>query len=193
MLGLGGLQGLVGWWMVKSGFKDKPNYQSRPRVSTYRLLVHNSFAVFLYSYLLYNGVSLLYFNTNKSLKSGSSLKFSKRWVVLLLHLFIFNLLSGVTVAGIDAGKVFNTWPDMNGAFIPNNYWDKSKSTKNIFENCATVQFNHRIFAYCTYVATMLFYLKSRKMRFPKNIKFGIISLTFLINFQLINGILMLLN
>lgn len=42
--------------------------------------------------------------------------------ILLLHLIAFNLVSGVSVAGIDAGKVFNTWPSMNGAFIPSDYW-----------------------------------------------------------------------
>lgn len=58
--------------------------------------------------------------------------------ILLLHFIAFNLISGVSVAGIDAGKVFNTWPLMNGAIIPSDYWKDYKGWRNLFENCSTV-------------------------------------------------------
>ena len=59
MLGLGGLQGLIGWWMVKSGINKIQDYQNTPRVSTYRLMVHNGMAMSLYSALLYHGILML--------------------------------------------------------------------------------------------------------------------------------------
>ncbi len=59
LLGLGGLQGGIGWWMVKSGLTEKPDYQSRPRVSPYRLAAHLAMATTLYSGLLWNSFSLL--------------------------------------------------------------------------------------------------------------------------------------
>ena len=190
---LGGFQGLIGWWMVKSGFEKKPKYQSRPRVSTYRLLTHNSFALILYSSLLYNSIILLtplkYKANLQTLKNISKIK---KVSILLLHLVALNLISGVTVAGIDAGKVFNTWPLMNGAIIPNNYWDKKKRLSNLFENCATVQFNHRTFAYITYFVSMVYFFKFRKVKLPVQFIYGNRLLVFFINFQIANGVLMVL-
>ena len=59
LLSIGGLQGLIGWWMVKSGMKDKPDYQVRPRVSVYRLFVHLNMALIIYTGLFWNGLTLL--------------------------------------------------------------------------------------------------------------------------------------
>ena len=59
LLGLGALQGGIGWWMVKSGLKEKPDYQNRPRVSPYRLSAHLMMAITLYSGLLWHSFSLL--------------------------------------------------------------------------------------------------------------------------------------
>lgn len=59
LLGLGGMQGMIGWWMVKSGLKEKPEYQDRPRVSPYRLMTHLMMATMIYSGVLYNAFTLL--------------------------------------------------------------------------------------------------------------------------------------
>ncbi len=180
---LGGFQGLIGWWMVKSGFEKKPNYQSRPRVSTYRLLTHNSLALILYSSLLYNSLLLLTpLKYKASFQMLKDIKKIKKFSIILLHLIALNLLTGVTVAGIDAGKVFNTWPLMNGAIIPKNYWQQKKGFYNFFENCATVQFNHRFFAYLTYFTSLLFFFKMRKMVLPRPFFFAGKGLFFLVNF-----------
>jgi cytochrome c oxidase assembly protein subunit 15 len=56
----------------------------------------------------------------------------------MLHTSILNILTGVTVAGIDAGKVFNTWPLMGSSLIPNDLWRSSLGIRNLFENCSTV-------------------------------------------------------
>ena len=72
-----------------------------------------------------------------------------------------NLVSGASVAGIQAGKVFNTWPSMNGAFIPSDYWKNKLGWRNCFENKSTVQFNHRIFAYNTLLFVLLGFFRFR--------------------------------
>ena len=193
LLGFGGLQGLIGWWMVKSGLKSKPDYQSRPRVSTYRLLVHNSCAVFIYSVLFYHGL-ILTKQASKALneKQFANVAKSKKAAILLIHLVALNLLSGVTVAGIDAGKVFNTWPSMNGALVPNNIWRTDLSWRNLFENYATVQFNHRNLAYITYIASLMVFLKFRRVNLPKSVRRGINSVFLSVNGQVALGIWMLL-
>lgn len=105
--------------MVKSGMKDKPAYQSRPRVSTYRLSVHLNTAIIIYSILLWNALNLLkpQINGNKiSEFSAKNMKSMRRGAILILHFIAFNILSGVFVAGIDAGKLYNTWPLMNSEY-----------------------------------------------------------------------------
>ena len=114
---LGGLQGLIGWWMVRSGLQPKPQYQTKPRVSVYRLFVHLNMAMVIYSVSLWHGLVLLRkpveltwtaqnFRRMRVLRIGS---------VSMLGLIALNISSGSIVAGLDAGKVFNTWPLMNGA------------------------------------------------------------------------------
>lgn len=95
-------------------------------MSPYRLAVHLGFAVSLYSITLYHAFLLLRPNRIKvSATINEFLKYQKvrKLAIGTAHCFIFNLLTGVTVAGIDAGKVFNTWPTMNGAWIPGDYWN----------------------------------------------------------------------
>lgn len=65
------------------------------------------------------------------------------------------MVSGASVAGIQAGKVFNTWPLMNGSFVPSDYWRPSLEWRNFFENKSAVQFNHRLFAYNTLFFVLL--------------------------------------
>ena len=192
LLLFGGFQGLIGWWMVKSGFNKKPDYQSRPRVSTYRLLVHNSFAVLIYGVLSYHAIVLSKFaKYSPSPAQMTNLVKSRKAAILLIHLVAFNLLSGVTVAGIDAGKVFNTWPLMNGKFIPDGYWKPNLQIKNFFENYANTQFNHRTFAYITYIASLVMFFRFRKAGLPNKVKWGFNSVFATVHLQVLNGILML--
>lgn len=119
-------QGLVGWWMVKSGLTKKPDYQSRPRVSTYRLFVHLNNAIIIYGFLLWNGLTLLSpaHEAIVNVNNFKHLEKIRKLSIFILLALSLNIMSGVTVAGIDAGKVFNTWPLMNGAIMPSGYWKK---------------------------------------------------------------------
>lgn len=183
LLLLGGLQGLVGWWMVKSGLKEKAQYHVSPKVSTYRLIAHNLMAIFLYSTLLFTGLSIWV----KPMARGEA-KPIFRYALVLVHLAACNLISGAAAAGIDAGSVYNTWPRMNGKFIPKDYWKPQLGLRNFFENRACVQFNHRMFGYITYTSVMLMYYNSLQKGLPFKARFAMFALLLLVNFQLINGV-----
>lgn len=106
ILGLGALQGGIGWWMVKSGLNEKPEYQSRPRVSPYRLMTHLMMATTLYSALLWHSFILLVKPTvvepHEILKLAYLRKIRMIGIVLLKCLLL-NILTGALVAGIGAG------------------------------------------------------------------------------------------
>ena len=109
-------------------------------------------AIMLYSFVLWNAMTLL--------REPAELRYNKlNWRSMLkvrtmaigvIHLLALNISSGSIVAGLDAGQVFNTWPLMNGSFVPGGYFKQEKGWRNGFENMANVQFNHRILAYVTY-------------------------------------------
>lgn len=117
LLGIGGLQGLIGWWMVRSGLGPKPAYQTQPRVSVYRLFVHLNTAIFIYSVLFWNGLTLLRPapETTWRVLNDSHLLKTRKFAMIAIHLLALTIGAGSIVAGIDAGKVFNTWPLMNGS------------------------------------------------------------------------------
>lgn len=131
---LGGLQGVLGWYMVKSGLVDNP------RVSHYRLTAHLGAAVLLYGCLLWVALSLR--RGGPVYRSGPAQL--ARGLVALLFLMI---LSGGLVAGTRAGFVFNTFPLMGDSFVPPGIYTAEPFWLSMFEDLATIQFNHRLFAY----------------------------------------------
>lgn len=139
---LGGLQGALGWYMVKSGLVDRVD------VSQYRLAAHFGLAVAILGYTLW---LLLGLSERQAARGGAPAIVA--WLVLLL-IFV-QLLSGALVAGIDGGLGFNTWPLLNGAFIPSGLGEASPWYLNLFENPLTVQFDHRMLGYAVVVATVL--------------------------------------
>ena len=93
LLALGGMQGLIGWWMVKSGLKEKPEYQNRPRVSPYRLATHLSMATILYSGLIWNSFNLLIKPTEVDAGDVAKLKYLRGLRItgiILIKCLIFN-------------------------------------------------------------------------------------------------------
>ncbi len=131
---MGGLQGLLGWYMVKSGLVDNP------RVSQYRLTAHLGLAFAIYAYMLWLAFELLFTRARVSpVGPGRSL-----WLVGLVYLMI---LSGGLVAGTRAGFAYSTWPLMGTTFIPPGLYSLSPAWLSAFEDITTIQFNHRIFAY----------------------------------------------
>ncbi len=139
----GGLQGLLGWYMVKSGLVDNPD------VSQYRLTAHLGFAVVLYGYMLWVAQDLWY-SRDRVAAAGAN---KALWLVLLVFLMI---LSGGLVAGTRAGFTFNTWPLMGNSFFPPGLYGMEPAWLSAFEDLGTVQFNHRIFAYVLAALVTLF-------------------------------------
>ena len=135
---LGGCQGLLGWYMVKSGLVDNP------RVSQYRLTAHLGLAVAIYAYMLWLAFELLFTSRARPPAAGSSLG---RWSLVLVGLLFLMILSGGLVAGTRAGFAYSTWPLMGDSFIPRGLYAGTPAWLDMFEDITTVQFNHRMFAY----------------------------------------------
>ena len=136
--------------MVKSGFVD------RIEVSQYRLAVHLGMAFVILGYLFTLFLSL------SERTCGSWLNPVSIFVILIL----ITIVSGALVAGLNAGFMFNSWPLMDGNFIPAGYWQPALGPRNIFENMATVQFNHRTMAYLSFLSIAAGYFYARKYYRP---------------------------
>ncbi len=135
---LGGCQGLLGWYMVKSGLVDNP------RVSQYRLTAHLGLAVAIYAYMLWLAFELLFTSRARPPAAGNALG---RWSLVLVGLLFLMILSGGLVAGTRAGFAYSTWPLMGDSFIPRGLYAGTPAWLDMFEDITTVQFNHRMFAY----------------------------------------------
>jgi cytochrome c oxidase assembly protein subunit 15 len=157
---LGGLQGALGWYMVKSGLVDRTD------VSQYRLAAHFGVALSILGYTLW-----LLFGLGHEGAAGRKTKGSRAPAVVaggLLALIFLQLLAGALVAGLDAGLGYNTWPLINGAFIPNGLFEATPRYLNVFENPLTVQFDHRMIGYTVVIAALaqLAWLSLRKAPTP---------------------------
>lgn len=143
LLGLGGLQGLIGWWMVTSGLAVRTD------VSQYRLAVHLTLAFFILAYTawLYACLTPSWSPAPEQATEELPRAAAGSWSVALLVLLFIQIFLGGLVAGLDAGLTFNTWPLMDGAFIPSGLWIMDPGWINHFENVLTVQFQHRMTAY----------------------------------------------
>jgi len=141
---LGALQGLLGWYMVKSGLVDNPH------VSQYRLTAHLALAVLIYGYMLWLGLRLWY--DGESHEAAPRRLRSMTFAVSAL--IVVTLLSGGFVAGLKAGLIYNTFPLMNGQWIPDGMLAVQPVILNPFENIVTVQFDHRWLAIATLVAVL---------------------------------------
>jgi cytochrome c oxidase assembly protein subunit 15 len=139
---MGGFQGLLGWYMVKSGLVDKPD------VSQYRLTAHLGVAVAIYAYMLWISFELLSGSVRN--RTGRDSPYS-RVAMLLVGLVYLMILSGGLVAGTDAGFSYPTWPLMGPTFIPEGLYSGSPAWLAAFEDVTTIQFNHRMFAYLLFV------------------------------------------
>ena len=153
---LGGLQGLLGWYMVKSGLVDKPD------VSQYRLTAHLGLALVIYAYLLWILFGLILKKTTQATPLAS------RWFAgFLLALIAITISSGGFVAGLKAGHAYNTFPLMGGQWLPPAGWMLEPGWRNLFENIATVQFVHRVLATTTFLAILVFWLKLLRQTLPR--------------------------
>ncbi|MCK4834485.1 MAG: COX15/CtaA family protein [Gammaproteobacteria bacterium] len=153
MFVLGGLQGLMGWYMVKSGLVNDPH------VSQYRLTAHLGLAVVIYTYMFWIALKLLYPKINMSENIRNNLG---RLSMIITGIIIITILSGGFVAGTRAGFAFNTFPLMDGRLIPAGLFEHSPVWRNFFENIVTVQFDHRVMATLLFLIIPVFWIKAAK-------------------------------
>lgn len=156
---LGGLQGAIGWWMVASGLTGEMT-----RVASYRLAVHLGLAFIILGYIAW--YVLLLGRTDADLMQARRGRERKLYGMAtgLLHLSFVQILLGALVAGINAGRGFPTWPDMNGEFFPSNalYVPDGALWRAFFENEGMVQFQHRMVAYLLLVFGLMVWNRARK-------------------------------
>lgn len=184
MVVLGGLQGVLGWYMVQSGLVDVPH------VSQYRLTAHLGLAFLIYGYILWIAFDLLW--PNSAGKPGADHRGLRRLSVLIPCLVFVTVLSGGFVAGLKAGLIHNTFPLMGGRVVPEGILYLDPAWRNGFENPVTVQFNHRILATLLFVLVPVFWHHSRRHALPRRIRIGFHLLLAILLIQVGLGIATLL-
>ena len=147
VLALGGLQGLIGWYMVKSGLVDRVD------VSHYRLALHLGTAFLILGLIVWLALDLA--PRRQETRLGTIGRWPVRMAVAIVALVFLQVLLGALVAGLKAGLTYNTWPLMDGNFIPNGLATLEPWYQNLFENITTVQFNHRMVAYLVVALAVL--------------------------------------
>ncbi len=139
MFVLGGAQGLLGWYMVKSGLAERGD------VSQYRLAAHLALAFAIYGYMLWVALGLL-IPAGPAAHGPHRPHRPRRLAAVVLAWSALTVVAGAFVAGLDAGHAYNTFPLMDGAVVPEGMFLLSPWPVNFFENTATVQFTHRVLA-----------------------------------------------
>lgn len=173
---LGGLQGLMGWYMVKSGLIDRPD------VSHFRLAVHFGLALFIVGYLFWIFMDLTDFKKNQRVRDPLLTKLTLGFLVLL----VIQITYGAFVAGLDAGIGYNTFPKMNGHWIPRQILFIEPAWLNFLENPAALQFTHRMLGWLVAFVSLALFVLSRVRDLAstqKNI-FSLVSVMVLIQFLL---------
>ncbi|MBV9825926.1 MAG: COX15/CtaA family protein [Alphaproteobacteria bacterium] len=168
---LGGAQGALGWYMVKSGLAD------RIEVSQYRLTAHLVLALAIYALTLWIALGLLAESSVAAQTSGNRSPPTpasgaaapacwRRASELLIALVALTITAGGFVAGLNAGLTYNTFPLMDGRLVPAGYARLEPFVRNWFENVPAVQFDHRLLAETTVTAIVVVWLIGRRALLP---------------------------
>lgn len=161
---LGGLQGALGWWMVSSGLSERVD------VSQYRLAAHLSLAVALLSAMFWLALDLW-----PAAATPVSIRL-KRGAMVLAAGVGAQIVLGAFVAGLRAGRTFNTWPLMDGQFVPEGYFDGAPGFNDLFETIAAVQFNHRLGAYLLAAGALWFFVAARRTAAEERARYVVIAI-----------------
>jgi len=128
------LQGFIGWYMVSSGLIKNND------VSHFRLSIHLSLALFILCLIFWY---ILDINQIKKFH----IKISNLFLLFILKLIVLQIVLGAFLSGLDGGLIYNSWPDMNGSFFPNDVGYKDLINTQLLSNPSIVQFLHRLIAY----------------------------------------------
>jgi cytochrome c oxidase assembly protein subunit 15 len=178
LLILGGFQGFLGWYMVKSGLVDNPD------VSHFRLAAHLTTAFITFAYTFWVALDLMFPN-----KKEINLKFRKL-VRFGLAILLLQIIYGAFVAGLDAGFIHNHWPMMSeGKFMHETvYSEQNPIYQNFIEGKSGVQFVHRILAYLVVFVVFLIWKQSRKLPRANYQNSAINALLILVGLQFVLGV-----
>jgi len=177
---LGALQGAVGWWMVASGLVN------RVEVSQYRLATHLVLACAIFTAIVWTVQSLS--------QRAAALPARLRWSAAgLLLLVLVQIYLGALVAGLRAGLIYNTWPLIDGTFVPaaDSLFANAPAWRNLFENPLTVQFDHRMVAYALWAFAVLHVVDAARTRTAPALM-GALALAAAVTVQAALGILTLI-
>ncbi|BDW93177.1 COX15/CtaA family protein [Flagellimonas marinaquae] len=182
LLFMGGFQGFLGWYMVKSGLVDRPD------VSHYRLAAHLTTAFLTFAYSFWVALDLIYPN-RKEVDTKIRNLIRVGLVVLLLQ-----IVWGAFVAGLDAGFIHNHWPLMNEGKLMHEtvYIEQQPVIKNFYEGKSGVQFVHRYLAYIVVALIGVIWYRTRKISTTALQEKGLKTLLALVFVQFILGVLTLI-
>jgi len=180
LLIMGAMQGAIGWWMVKSGLVNRPD------VSHFRLAVHLITAFLTCAYTFWIVLPLIFTKINRGNVQLFKLNIS------LLFLVVIQIIYGAFVAGLNAGYGFNTWPLMNGEWIPEAVYSLNPFWKNFTEAPYGVQFIHRTLALFIIIIVFFIWNYSKKMQLHTAQKKALTIQILIVILQIILGILTLI-
>jgi cytochrome c oxidase assembly protein subunit 15 len=185
---LGAAQGALGWYMVQSGLVDDP------RVSQFRLTAHLGLAFLIFAAMFWTALSLRGSPAHAvrgTARAGPALRYGS---VAVAALVFVQVLSGGMVAGIHAGLAYNTFPLMNGAWVPAEILSLEPAWRNFFYNMATVQFDHRLLAWTlAFAVPVLWWNVARDTGLPRGARVGANLLLAMLAVQVALGVLTLVH
>jgi cytochrome c oxidase assembly protein subunit 15 len=183
IFGLGALQGAIGWWMVASGLAGRVD------VSQYRLATHLTLACVIYAAIVWTARRLA--SCAEAMQVPPRLRIGAH---VLLWFVLVQIYLGALVAGLDAGLIYDTWPLIDGHFVPptRELFPDEPWWHNMFENRLTVQFNHRMAAYLLWLAAMLHAVDAARSLRRHPVALGAAALAVAVTLQAVLGILTLL-
>ncbi len=192
MFVLGGLQGLLGWVMVKSGMNIEYAFIQghEVHVSPYRLTAHLGLAFLIYAYIV--RVTLSIWPSKRPSMVDRSTGPLKSFSWLLTGLLFLLILSGGFVAGTQGGLVYQSFPLMNGFVIPPDYFSLEPWYRNLFENRAAVQLDHRVLAFLVFFVTLVFWILAMRKPLAGRAKVLTHSLFLTVILQVVLGVITLL-
>ena len=182
LLFLGGAQGIIGWWMVKSGL------DVNPYVSHLRLAVHLIIAQIILSLVAYLFLKRLDIGIYKNNFSSH-----KTFFIFFNIIIFFTVIYGAFMAGLDAGKSFNTWPKMGDNYIPENLIFIEDRLFGFFDNSVFIHFFHRALAYLSFLTILYMCFKHFKGIENKYQKIHFLIVLFLVLIQLFIGVFVVLS
>jgi cytochrome c oxidase assembly protein subunit 15 len=183
LFGAGAALGAIGWWMVSSGLAG------RVSVSQYRLAFHLTLACAIYGGIVWTARGL------SPAATGTERRRVRITAASLVWLTLLQIYLGALVAGLDAGLTYNTWPWIDGAWVPSaeRLWFESPAWRNLFENALMVQFNHRMAGYVLWLVASLHLADVIWLRRGSATRNGALALAGAMTVQMALGIITLLH